>query len=85
MASANSHEAPNSFTVKTNYPIVQDLALYFGVVVDDTLDTTLLKQKAEELICHWPILGGFMSKKVTISHEYSIFLRVFERANLLVS
>ncbi|KAJ9311115.1 hypothetical protein DTO271D3_8604 [Paecilomyces variotii] len=82
MASANSHEAPNSFTIKTNYPIVQDLALYFGVVVDDTLDTTLLKQKAEELVCHWPILGGFMSKK-TKPYSFSIGKNIDVKSRML--
>lgn len=57
---------PNHYTVLTNNTLTKDITLFIGLVIPNVLDISKLKDSHEELVKHWPILGGTFITSVCI-------------------
>jgi ribulose-5-phosphate 4-epimerase/fuculose-1-phosphate aldolase len=47
--------------------------IYVGLVLDAVLNSTILSEKAAELVLAWPILGGKLLKQASLT-PYSSFI-----------
>ncbi|KAI5844027.1 hypothetical protein DFP73DRAFT_75213 [Morchella snyderi] len=62
----NTHT--DHYTVLTNNTLTKDITLFIGLVIPSVLDISKLKNAHEELVKHWPILGGTL---ITSTKPYS--------------